>query len=40
MTCAVFIDGGYLEKVLICGFSRTKISMEKLAIEMAGPTNY
>ncbi len=37
MTCAVFIDGGYLEKVLTCGFSRTKISMEKLAIEMAGP---
>lgn len=33
---AVFLDGGYLDKVLFFDFNRTRISYEKLALEMAG----
>lgn len=37
MSCAVFLDGGYLEKVLTIDFGQPKIDMEKLALELAKP---
>ena len=37
MTCAVFLDGGYLEKLLKIDFGQPDIDMEKLALELAGP---
>jgi uncharacterized LabA/DUF88 family protein len=33
---AVFLDGGYLDKVLLIDFNKAKINYEKLAAEMAG----
>ncbi|MGB2985585.1 MAG: NYN domain-containing protein [Phycisphaerae bacterium] len=35
--CAVFIDGGYLDKVLHYDFQNRRIDYEKLAQEMAAP---
>ena len=37
MSCAVFLDGAYLEKVLTIDFGQQEISMEKLALELAKP---
>lgn len=37
MVCAVFLDGGYLEKVLKIDFGQPEVDMEKLALELAKP---
>jgi uncharacterized LabA/DUF88 family protein len=35
--CAIFIDGGYLEKILKNEFDEQRIDFEKLSEELAGP---